>query len=1574
MTRDLRNKARAVFLATLMVVSVFGGTMAFAGSAAATASGVDFDGQDTAVVTNSDDITISGDVTANDQDVTIYYDANDDGNKNAGETLTTVSAASIDGGTFTTTVAAPDEGDLTNPSATNVWVVQGSTISNTNSYSSNADEKVGVLTVDDTPVSFNENNLPAGNPPIYTTSTPEIRQNVTDAISGVDDETVQVTLRQNGDKYYSYEIGAQTTNDGVRYEDNNITIRPGVGDVPELEDGDYTASLSVTDKAGNTRQSTKLTFSVDTGPATFNLNSPDSVVDVNDPIVEVEVSDSNVDLANLTITNESGYSETFDQGDNVYGVDHTDTFTVDTGSDTSAVLPNGTITVEVNATDTAGNYAEDSYTFEVENIKPNVTNVQLSSSDINTQNDAGSETVTATFDEPVQPETVEAEVSIDGTTNRLTNVVDSNDANTEVSLEFDVSTYTTTNESAVVTVDSANDVAGNPLNNTANASFEIDTDTPGVNFNTMGDGDVISGYANITGNVTAVSNDDVDDVQSVNYYLLPGDSTYDEADDRSDLVSVSDPKNINTSAYPDGVHTLVVYVTDNASNEGYNSKALTIDNNEPSLSYDQDATLTGEVDISTFLTVNNVGTEDVNYLYKYSGSDGDFNDGETFQDATTFDVNTLGEGKYILRAVANDPGFEGADASDDLDTVELEGKKLSLADPNPGVVNGEDDGFDISADGDTLTINVTTDIALDRLNVSVATSDNFRTQSSDVLELDDGDFTQVDSENGYKYVATSDDVDDLSAIVRDGAFTATFKNASAGDQRLDETDVGGAGTAMTAVDTANATVTDADVVSADKDQLNVRVRFSEPVSSIGSVSDFNGYTVSKMNAGDDATDGVVNYTVEGMAQTGGDAELTFSDVTEQQGAPHTTDSTSADVTFSLELSEGVNVVSVPAETGEVPIDSLDLAGVNSIWEYNDGEWTKHVVEPDNGDLTSLKGGLGYIVNASEDTEIDYEVENTPVTGVERNNEPIEAGWNLVGHYQEGSQNVDQAFIGLTGVWGVEDYAGNQPTSLSLEQGYWLHTNTAGSHVPIAYDGPQSEQPNVYNVVIDDNDENDDVVQAGEKISVTAEVEDSSNIQSVTVTGGAEFGAKDSVELQNTGGTTYSATLDPTEYAFTGQSASLLITAVDTDGNAGYGSDTVTVNNDNQIDNTNIVSPTSKTPMTVGTSETLTVTYDAEDTNFKDATVRLLADNGDRLASTTVEAGGTDLTADFDLSSSALDIGAGTYDVQLVVNDTNTNSNSVTEADSVDVDAGIDNTNIVSPTSKTPMTVGASETLTVTYDAEDTNFKDATVRLLADNGDRLASTTVEAGGTDLTADFDLSSSALDIGAGTYDVQLVVNDTKSNSNTVTEADSVDVDGSVDVTDVQLSNTENDLTVTVKSDEDLSAISADVAGQTLTLSSDFSEDATNPYTYTATVAGVADGDYSVDVTQATDQYSNSVDVDESADAGDDESVTVNQIDTAAIDSPTSASTSSGTPGDSVSVTYDAQDSQAITVNVKLVNDQGTAVVTNSGVTAGTDQTTSLDTTDIETGTYDVVLEITEDSSDNSETVTQSDAVTLS
>ncbi|RDZ94744.1 hypothetical protein DEQ92_22050, partial [Haloferax sp. Atlit-6N] len=110
-------------------------------------------------------------------------------------------------------------------------------------------------------------------------------------------------------------------------------------------------------------------------------------------------------------------------------------------------------------------------------------------------------------------------------------------------------------------------------------------------------------------------------------------------------------------------------------------------------------------------------------------------------------------------------------------------------------------------------------------------------------------------------------------------------------------------------------------------------------------------------------------------------------------------------------------------------------------------------------------------------------------------------------------------------------------------------------------------------------------------------------------------------------------------------------------------------------------------MTVGTSETLTVTYDAEDTNFKDATVRLLADNGDRLASTTVEAGGTDLTADFDLSSSALDIGAGTYDVQLVVNDTNTNSNSVTEADSVDVDAGIDNTNIVSPTSKTPMTVG-----------------------------------------------------------------------------------------------------------------------------------------------------------------------------------------------------------------------------------------------------------------------------------------------
>jgi len=1296
MTRDLRNKARAVFLATLMVVSVFGGTMAFAGSAAAAVTGGSLNEN---LVQPGTDVTI--------ENVDAYSDGNTLYVLAINETTDTVNASdqisdtAIDSSASWSYTFDPTNADLGlgDGDSFQIYIGEGGT-----DYS-NAVKDVGSLTLDGTPVSFVDGDDSIPDSTYYTTSTPEIRQKLTDATSGVDDQTIQVTLRQDGDKYYSYEIGAQTTNDGVQYLDNNITIRPGVGDVPELEDGSYTAVLSATDNADNARQTQKLTFNVDTGAPTFELVEP-TASEIGSPThnIKVDVSDSSVASANITVTNKSGYSETFaDDNAEVYSTGTPDQFIVDPSTDTTSQLPNGTIYVEVNATDTAGNYDETTYSFEVDNIKPDATNVELSTDQINSENDAGSETVTATFDEPVVPNTVDIAVRDgDGNTHTLTGTDD--DPTTQVTLDFDITALdNTTNESAIVEVTGAEDSVANTLNNMSNTSFAIDTDEPNVQFDTMGDGDVISGYANITGNVTVGSNDDVDDIDSVNYHLLPGgDGNYDEADDRSDLESVSEPKNIDTTDYSDGVHTLVVYATDNVSNEDYTAKALTIDNNEPSLSYDQDATLTGEVDISTFLTVNNVGTEDVNYYYKYSGSDGDFNDGETFQDATTFDVNTVGEGKYILRAVANDPGFEGADASDNLDTVELDGKKLSLADPDPGVGNDEDDGFDLSVNGDTLTVNVTTDIELDRMNVTVKTHDNFRTQSSDVLELDDGDFTKVDSENGHKYVATSDDVDDLSAIVRDGEFKAIFEDASAADQRLD-----GEVTDTEEVDTTNATVTDADVVSADKDQLDVRVRFSEPVSSIGSVSDFNGHTVSKTNAGDDATDGVVNYTVEGMAQTGGDAELTFSDVTEQKGAPHTTDSTSADVTFSLELSEGVNVVSVPAETGEVPLDSLNLNGVNSIWEYNDGTWTKLVVEPDNGDLTSLKGGLGYIVNASEDTEIDYEVDNTPVTGVERNSEPVETGWNLVGHYQEGSQNVDQAFIGLTGVWGVEDYAGNQPQSLTLEQGYWLHTNTAGSHAPIAYAGPQSEQPDVYNVKATYSSANDEV-------TVSADVDDP-KLTSVKVDA-SPFGAG-TVDLALQPDSTYEATFNPTADTFDGKEASLRVTATDSEGNAGYSSDTVTV--DNTIDTATLTDPGA----TVKDGESVTVDYNAQDTNFKDARIVLEDQSDNEALNTSVSAGDTSTQI------TAPDT-ADTYTVKLKVFDTAGNSKTAGTTGTITVTGpSITGASVTSTDGNDDGTYVSGETVQVTVNYDEAVTTSGTPKL--DLGTNVAGDASYVSGSDST---------------------------------------------------------------------------------------------------------------------------------------------------------------------------------------------------------------------------------------------------
>ncbi|RLM83584.1 hypothetical protein D3D02_17570 [Halobellus sp. Atlit-38R] len=1132
MTHDIRNKTRAVILAALMVVSVFGGTIAFAGTAAATANGVDFDGQSEVIVQTSDDITVNGDVTTDNTDVRVYIDANNNGTYDSGESAAVVDAGEISEGSFETTISPSVE---TTASGTTVYVHQSnSSLSDGASYSSAADESVGTLIVDDTPVSFNDDDIPEDG--LYTTHTPEINQNVTDAISGVDDHTVQVTLRRNGDKYYSYEIGAQTVNDGVRYEDNYITIRPGDGEVPELVDGDYTATLSAADKAGN-RNSTTLTFTVDTGAPTFSLNSPADGAVVGDTAQEisVEVFDSNVDSANLTITNESGeYSETFTRSSS-------GTFSVVPGTDTSAELPNGTITIDVNATDAAGNYAEASYSFEVDNIKPHVTDINLSSTEINTKNNAGSETLTAAFDEPVQPGTVEAIVSVDGTTVRLSDTVGSNDDNTVVDLRFDVSSYTATNDSSIVTVDKASDSVGNSLQNTANTTFSIDTQTPTISFSEIGDNDVISGYANITGGVTVDTSPAVDDVESVNYYLIPGGTGAIPAGfSKDDAVAVSEPKNIDTTDLPDGSHTLVVTATDNASNEVYNNKTLTIDNNEPSLSYNQDAVLTGEVDLSEFLTVNGADYGD-SFTYEYS-TDG----GNSWTTATdgTININDLGEGTYKFRVTASDVGFE-ADNTDELTTVGVEGKKLSL------------DAFDISADGDTLTVSVTTDVELDRLNVSVATSDEFRMQSSDLLELDDGDFTQTESESGFTYVATSDQVSDLDSIVRDGQFTATFQNASVGEQYLET-----AATDSATIDTEDVSVTDADVVSADKDQLDVRVRFSEPVASDVAPESFGGHNVIVQSDEPAKRDGVVNYTIQGMAQTGGDKMLTITDLTEEFGTD-TTDSTGADLTFSLDLSEGTNVVSVPAETGAVPIDSLNLDGVNSIWEYDDGEWAKHVVATGDGSLTELNGGLGYVITADEDTEVDYEVQNTPVPGVERNSESLETGWNLIGHYQEGSQDVDQAFIGLTGVWSVEDgYTGEQPQSLALEQGYWMNVNQDALHAPVSYDGPQSEQPEVFNTQIGDGT----AVYDGYNLDMAFEVSHDQPIEEVRVISSdlnidtqLTF-ASDATSYDSTGADAPVAVGQPTPEALSNGEAAVTIAVTDIYGNTQYVTKTVSVDN------------------------------------------------------------------------------------------------------------------------------------------------------------------------------------------------------------------------------------------------------------------------------------------------------------------------------------------------------------------------------------------------------------------------------
>ena len=1065
------DKARAVFLAALMVVSVFGGTMAFAGTAAAAVNNPSLN---SSIVPAGGTVTVSGtDDTEDTGSVNFFLDLDDSGNYTADDQR--LDATTTDSKSF------EQDWDINADIESGTYDVY---VTETESFGTGSDGVlVTQLTVDGEDPTFGDVDPDAGT--TVTTSTPEIDVALDDDTTSISESTIMVNIEEaSGGDVIVHQINEpSSSSDGIQYDGSNVTVDLTAEKLQSLPDGTYDVTVSVEDESGRSN-STTYSFTVDTqNDIEFSLENPadddtsTSGVQVkgsNQPITVNITADDGVDTANITAYDENG-NLLFrnNSSDSVYGNTQ---FDITPKSDISSLsedgLPNGTVTLELNATDNVGHHVEDTLTFTVDNGKPAVESVETNVSQYYATDTSGDIKVTADFDESVDASSVNVKIVNPDETNHqtLSNFAqgDDNDESTVVqTVELADSFDDVENGSIEVVVTSGADLVGNSADLTAgdnNTTLALDTVEPTITFNSLPP--TFDGLMDLEQHVSvdkAVSH-------STGYRLDSGRYEFDN------------PSNVDVDAIlPEGYVHFNVSAMDANGTTVYREQKVSVDAADPSVTSDGPSVLTGEFNVSDIVTVHNNGTEIAQYGYQLDGSSTVWSNEVTAED-----------GMYTFVVKVNDPR-DNTDSTVTLTTSEsVEGNAFQ---------SNEIVGFSSSVnnnDAGELNVTIETESSdpLTGLNVTVKSDDNYHSQNSVVLTRED--FVEIDSSsNNYVYKAQYE-------APRDGQYDVAFNSATNDAGLTIEGDLGSADDRT--VNNESAKVVDADLVNADESSTTIRVEFSEPVSTLGAATFGGENVIDNKNADSSLSEGYTTVVLDDEYQTGGDKQIAFGSIENNENVTET----SADVTYSLDLSEGLNVVSIPAETGGVALDDLNLdeIGVDSVMEYDAtngdnetsylDEWAAYDAQTSEGQLQYLEGGDGYVIVANESTELDIEVKNVPRDGATRiSQENLEAGWNLVGAFQEGSQNVDQAFSGLTDqVWSVQTgYSGDQPSNLEGGQGYWLSVNKDAVYVPVDYTGAQSEQPTLSNVQIGSSSK---TYGAGETIDVSLNIDHDVTIETVKV--------------------------------------------------------------------------------------------------------------------------------------------------------------------------------------------------------------------------------------------------------------------------------------------------------------------------------------------------------------------------------------------------------------------------------------------------------------------------------------------
>ena len=864
-------------------------------------------------------------------------------------------------------------------------------------------------------------------------------------------------------------------------------------------------------------------------------------------------------------------------------------------------LPEGDLNVQVTgyteAEQSGDSFTSDALPVTVDLTSPEVTSVSLDpASPIYDADGSAETTVTVDFDEALDDG--EPNPALDFENGDVSGGFD------EYALAEDGESLTATltlddgqeaSDTIVVNANGAQDAAGNTLDasgDSADTSIEVDTVEPTVELVDAEVENDVNGFDSIEG---AISLDDHFTASDADNNELTFEIKEDGADD--DTYSAIDTE-FDTTTEDDGLYVIRgVVADDNGLSDTDSEKFLVqIDNNDPSASAqnpDSAEDVRGEVTPSDLFQIEDGVVTDFDYAATHD-VEAPGNDATETDDGFTLDTSELDDGDYTVEVTVSDIGDEGETVTATTNVVV--NNEFDLADDELTVEDGEGE----DANDGVYTVTVTTDSPVSELNVTATNDDNYYQDSSTSLTADDfGEGTETDDGN-YDYTATW-------TAPRDGSFDVSVLGATAQDGRtLDDeltegiVETGGTDvTVDTVVDTGTPTLEHADVIDGGDDSLTVELKFNESLDGVASVEDFNGAGVSVDAEATDYTTGKVTVTVDDEVQTGDATEIITGAVTEQYKADGDDDatSTSADVTYLLSLDEGVNTVSIPAETGSIDLDDVDLTDISGVMTYEDGDWLTAAADDIN-----LRGGNGYTINADSDTELRLNVDNVPAEGAYAS-EHLENGWNFVGAYQLGTQATQQAMSPLpdSADWTVQEgYTGEQPTQLQDGNGYWLFVNDDSAvHVPVGYDGLQSNQPNIVSATAVDQNEGttDNTVTTGDTVSVTAVVTDDTGLASVTVDGSA-LGGEDasSVTLNPIDGEadTYGNTFTADAISASEGTVSLPVTAIDYGGNVKVNTDASVEVEDNQLDTLTLTTPDTSDENVDSFDSAPTITGDVSD--------------------------------------------------------------------------------------------------------------------------------------------------------------------------------------------------------------------------------------------------------------------------------------------------------------------------------------------------------------------------------------------